>query len=372
LRKKDGTFLLCEVEARCIQIENEKLRVTAFRDITERKQAEEQIKTSLKVKETLLKEIHHRVKNNMQIIISMLNLQKDYQKESGTVDLNDTINRVRLFGEVHRKLYLREDIAKIDFVQHLKDSLKELIVAYNVNKEDIKLELDLPETLFELDQAISCGLLMNELISNSLKHAFQDKGRIKISILQDTDGELEKIVYEDTGKGMKNSKQGFGSKIISALADQMDLSFKVSSDNGTRYEFIKKKSDQLIETSTEEILFVEDEVLIAMDRIADLKQAGYSVNESVITTGEKAVSFVRNASQKPSLILMDIKLKGKINGLEASLEIRKEYPQIPIIFVSGYEDPQHAKQIAAIPNSSYLNKMCLPEEIKKEIDSYLK
>jgi len=92
----------------------------------------------------------------------------------------------------------------------------------------------------------------------------------------------------------------------------------------------------------------------------------------VITTGEKAIAYVRESSQKPSLILMDIKLGGKISGLEASLEIRKENPSIPIIFISGYEDPKHTEQIAAISNSSFLNKTCAPNEIKKEIDSYLK
>ena len=371
--RNDGDEIDVSVHATAILDDKGKTRFgTAFvEDITERKQTEEQIKANLKEKETLLEEIHHRVKNNMQLIISILQLQKDYQDQTGSVNLEDTINRVRIFGDIHRKLYLQEDFTKIDFTKQIKDTLRELITAYNIKEENISLELDLPDYLLELDKAISCGLLMNELVTNSLKHAFTDKGVIRISIKRNPSGEIERIVYEDNGKGFRNSEQGFGSKIIMALAEQLNLTFNLNSENGTRYDFVKMVCDQIIEPSNKEILYVEDEIIIAMDRIANLKRAGYFVNDRVITTGEKAITYVRESSQKPSLILMDIKLDGKINGLEASLEIRKENPSIPIIFISGYEDPRHTERIAAISNSSFLNKTCASKELQNAIDSYL-
>ncbi|MBT4644101.1 MAG: hypothetical protein HOC09_35315, partial [Deltaproteobacteria bacterium] len=112
-------------------------------------------------------------------------------------------------------------------------------------------------------------------------HAFTDKGVIRISIKRNPSGEIERIVYEDNGKGFRNSEQGFGSKIIMALAKQMNLTFNLNSENGTRYDFVKMDYNQFIELSNKEILYVEDEIIIAMERIANLKGAGYFVNDRV-------------------------------------------------------------------------------------------
>ncbi len=102
------------------------------RDITARKQAEEKIKNSLKEKEMLIQEIHHRVKNNMQLIISMLILQQQYIDETDTNLMEDVISRIRVFGDIHRKLYQQEDISKINFLQHLKENLHDLSIAAGV------------------------------------------------------------------------------------------------------------------------------------------------------------------------------------------------------------------------------------------------
>lgn len=340
-------------------------------EINERKQMEKEIKESLKEKEILLQEIHHRVKNNMQVIISLLNMEKQYCSEAETRRLNDTINRIRLFGEIHRKLYQQEDMSRIDFFEHLKENLQELIVAYNINEKDIHLELDITHPYLDLGQAISCGLLMNELITNSLKHAFDDKGTIYISIEHNADGDLEKIVYDDSGKGMTTEIEGFGLKIVSALATQLNMSLQISKKETARFEFNRITTDQKIKQPSGDILYIEDEILIAMEKIAALKAAGYSVDESIITSGEKALNHIKQLTRKPALIFMDIKLAGKMDGIETAEEIRRDYPDVPIVFLSGYEDKEHQRKIAAIPQTCFLNKTCPPEEINKTINSYL-
>jgi len=113
---------------------------------------------------------------------------------------------------------------------------------------------------------------------------------------------------------------------------------------------------------------VEDEIIIALDKISFLKKNGYSVNENIISSGENAIKYVKESTIKPSLILMDIGLKGKINGIEAAKEIRKVNPLIPIIFLSGYEDAETQAKISDLSNVVFLNKLYTPEEMKDKID----
>ncbi|MCP4111156.1 MAG: PAS domain S-box protein [Desulfobacteraceae bacterium] len=342
--------------------------ICTTQDVTEHIQAEKQIRQSLKEKEVLLKEVHHRVKNNMQLIISMLTLQQHQSCETDSGVLEDVINRIRVFGDIHRRLYEHDDISRIDFVQHLKENLETLIKAYNIDKKKIELKLNIKEPAFSLDQALSCGLLMNELISNTLKYAFTDQGKISISITHGSDGKFDKIVYSDNGKGIETLSGGFGTKIIYALADQLNMSVHVSAKDGTQFDFSRKGKDH-IEKHSGEILYVEDEVLIAMEKIAYLKENGYSVNEKIIISGEKAVKYVKESIQKPSLIIMDIGLKG-MNGIDAAKEIRRDNPFIPIIFLSGYEDAETKSKMKSISNTDFLNKMSTPEEMKRMIDKY--
>ncbi len=339
-------------------------------DITDRKFAEEHMKASLKEKEVLLNEIHHRVKNNMQLIISMLRLQQLYSSDTDNKSLDEIINRVRVFADIHRKLYQNENMTKIDFVQHLKENLKNLIIAYNINNKDIELEIDIKDPILSLDEAVPCGLLMNELISNSLKHAFADHGKISISISHGPDGELKKIVYSDNGKGMEPLSEGFGTKIINALAEQLNLSVQTTVKNGTTFDFKRKESHHTVKNTGGKILYVEDELLIAMDKIEHLRKNGYSVDENIITSGEDVVKYVKGMTQKPSLIIMDIRLQGKMSGIEAAIEIRKENPLIPIIFISGYEDLNTKNELSAIPNITFLKKTSTLKEMKEVIDKF--
>lgn len=134
-------------------------------DVTERKRAEEQIKVSLKEKEVLLKEIHHRVKNNLQIISSLLNLQAGYIEDEKTLEIFKAgENRVASMAMIHEQLYLSEDLAWIDFAEYIENLAANLLNSYNVDSEAIALKINVDKVSLELDAAIPCGLIINELI----------------------------------------------------------------------------------------------------------------------------------------------------------------------------------------------------------------
>lgn len=340
-------------------------------DITQQKLAEDRLRISLHEKETLLQEIHHRVKNNMQIIISLLNIKRDELTNVDAHFLEDIIRRIRIFGDIHQRLYLQEsNLAKIDFAKHIRESLKDLITTYSIDKLKIDLELDIEQPMFTLDQAVSCGLLLNELISNSLKHAFSNAGTIRIAISQDDDGRIESIIYQDNGKGFDNARSGFGTRIIHALAEQLELSVSMASNNGILVELNRKDTTDEIMESSGQLLYVEDELIIAMERSNTLRKNGYAVDKNIITSGEKAVEYVKNSSRKPSIILMDIGLKGRMNGIQAAEAIRVHNPTIPIIFLSGYEDQETQRRISEFPRSVFLNKMSSWDEIMAAIDHF--
>ena len=145
-----------------------------------------------------------------------------------------------IFGDIHRRLYEQEDISKINFVQHLKDNLQNLIIAYNIDMKNIDLDLDIANPDITLDEAVTCGLLLNELISNSLKHAFVSQGKISVSIIRSPEGVIEKIIYADNGKGIKPEADGFGMNIIFALAEQLKMTASISANDGTRFDFIRR------------------------------------------------------------------------------------------------------------------------------------
>ena len=145
----------------------------AARDITQLKKAEENIKASLEEKEILLREIHHRVKNNLQIISSLLSLQTGYTKDYEKLNvLEESQNRVKSMAIVHEKLYNSENLVKIDFKDYIKDLTDSLFLTYKIKSYNIKLNKKIDNVFFNINTSIPCGLIINELVTNSLKHAF--------------------------------------------------------------------------------------------------------------------------------------------------------------------------------------------------------
>jgi len=208
-------------------------------DITERKQAEDKLKASLQEKEVLLKEINHRVKNNLQIISSLLNLQsRDIQDEQALRAFQVSQERIRAMALVHEKLYQSEDLARIDFGEYIKSLAIDLGSSYGLSSRDIDLKIDVENILLGVDTAIPCGVIVNELVANSLKHAFPGDrtGEIAISF-REVDGQYT-MIFKDDGVGLPegldiSSPSSLGLTIVNALTGQLGGTIGLVNNGGT-------------------------------------------------------------------------------------------------------------------------------------------
>jgi PAS domain S-box-containing protein len=215
-------------------------------DITERKRAEEQMKASLKEKEVLLQEIHHRVKNNMQIISSILNLQSGVIKNKRVLELfKSSQSRIKSMALIHEKLYKSKDFTRIDFSKYVQSLSNDLFRVYGINQDVVKLHIDIKDVLLDINTAIPCGLIINELISNSLKYAFPDgrKGKIKIAMFSLNNNEME-LTVSDNGVGIPEEMDIRGTKslglhLVTILAeDQLQGEIKLDKTKGTKFHMI--------------------------------------------------------------------------------------------------------------------------------------
>lgn len=229
-------------------------------DITENKLAQKQIEASLIEKEVLLKEIHHRVKNNMQVISSLLKLQAGTLKDENLIEiLKESQNRIKAMSLIHEKLYRSEDIANIDFGDYIKNLANDLFRFYNISTAKIKLKMDAGDVFINIDTAIPCGLIINELISNSLKYAFPEgkEGEIKISLHKITDMELQnadlksevrnpksemiELIVSDNGVGIPEdidyrNTESLGLRLITNLTEhQLGGKVELNRDKGTEF-----------------------------------------------------------------------------------------------------------------------------------------
>jgi PAS domain S-box-containing protein len=219
-------------------------RVWSFCDVTERKQAEEQIKTSLREKEVLLAEIYHRTKNNMQVICGLLSLQSMYIADKQVLDIfRETENRIRSMALVHEKLYQAKDLSRIDLKDYIEDLANGLLNSYQVGTDRISLKFDTVTVPLSIDIAVPCGLVVNELMSNSLKHGFPDgrEGEIRISVGVSDDNEI-KIRYSDNGIGFPKDfdlkkPESLGVRLITNLVEnQLAGKLELKADNGAEFQ----------------------------------------------------------------------------------------------------------------------------------------
>ncbi|MEO0458230.1 MAG: histidine kinase dimerization/phosphoacceptor domain -containing protein [Cyanobacteria bacterium P01_A01_bin.114] len=218
-------------------------RMRHLQDILERQRAEQQIKASLREKEALLKEIHHRVKNNLQIISSLLNLQSSSIKDKQTLELFQiSQNRVHLIALIHEKLYQSNDLGKINFRSYFQDLCDYLLRSYKLTPNSVSLMIEIDDFSLEIDTAVSCGLIINELMSNSLKYAFRefDSGVIQIKANLIDEAHFT-ISFRDNGVGLPQSidtenSESLGLKIIFNLTEQLGGSLVIKRDNGTEFE----------------------------------------------------------------------------------------------------------------------------------------
>jgi two-component system response regulator len=213
-------------------------------DITEQKIAEEKIKSSLKEKEILLQEIHHRVKNNLQVISSLLRLQSRYIKDQEAIDIfKETQNRVRSIAILHEKLYQSDDLAKIKFDEYVRILAEDLLYFYELDKGNIKMDIDVEDVSLNIETAIPCGLLIDEMVANSLKYAFPDEriGEIKIELHSDENS--FNLMVSDNGVGIPNNidtekSDTFGMQLIKYLTKQLKGTMELDKSNGTKYNLI--------------------------------------------------------------------------------------------------------------------------------------
>jgi two-component sensor histidine kinase len=214
--------------------------LTVVRDISARKAAEEQVRKSLREKETLLKEIHHRVKNNLQVVSGLINLQAIYIPDQRSRQLyKDSQNRIKTMALIHEELYQHDDLASIDFADYIRGLASNLAASYGV--EPARISLDVEQLLVPLDTAIPCGLIVNELVSNALKHAFPEerKGMIKIYFSSDeNDGYILEVT--DDGVGIPAEMQfggntSLGMQLVSLLAEQLGARLESSRERGTSF-----------------------------------------------------------------------------------------------------------------------------------------
>jgi len=204
------------------------------------------IEKSLSEKELLLKEIHHRVKNNLQVISSILTLQGRYSNDPMIESaIKKGKDRVRTMALIHENLYKKDNLAGVNMNEYLSKLFKSLFNSYNVSGDQIQLELDIQDIHLDVDTVVPIGLAVNELITNALKYAFPDnrKGLIKISLLEDKK-ELV-LTVKDNGIGIKETQNfdnstGFGFELINAFKAKLDAELKVISDYGTSIKMIIK------------------------------------------------------------------------------------------------------------------------------------
>ena len=216
-----------------------------FWDITHRKQAEEKIMASLQEKEVLLKEIHHRVKNNLQVISSLLNLQSRYihNAEAQSI-LEDSRNRVRSMALVHEELYRSENFAEVDFEEYINHLSHNLFRVYNTDPGKIQLDIKVEKVSLSVDMAVPCGLIINELITNALKHAFPPsfKGPGKVTIrLKTMENNDVILVVQDNGVGVRNNidietTDSLGMYLVRLLSEeQLQGELRVEQKNGLKF-----------------------------------------------------------------------------------------------------------------------------------------
>ncbi len=212
-------------------------------DITAQKKAEQMVQQRLEEKNVLLKEIHHRVKNNLQIISSMLNLQEDFLQDQADAEIFKTCeNRISSMALVHDHLYHSENLAKIDIRDYVTALTGTILDSYYINPEKLHVEYIIDEVYLDIDQAIPCGLIITELLTNSIKHALltgEDK-KSELTVAIKKNGDYIHLEIADNGPGMEEdfdwrTSDSLGLKLVDALAAQLEADVSVSSKTGMKW-----------------------------------------------------------------------------------------------------------------------------------------
>lgn len=210
-----------------------------------------QLKKSLNEKELLLKEIHHRVKNNMQIISSLLNLQAGYLKDKEAVNaLKESQARIVSMAMIHENLYRSDNLTGINFENYINHLIRNLFHTYNISMEKIKFNVIAPDVYLNIDTAIPCGLIINELVTNSIKHAFPGGAYGEITIQMEQDLDEYHLKVSDNGIGLSpelniNNSPTLGILLVNSLVGQLEGNLEVNREQGTTFLITFKKLEYI-------------------------------------------------------------------------------------------------------------------------------
>ncbi len=216
--------------------------VAVYDDVTEQKKAENELKNSLKEKELLIKEIHHRVKNNMAVISSLLNLQAERFKDPPVLNaFRDSRHRIRSMALVHEKLYQAKDLSKIEFSQYIKELSRQVSRSNEFQGAGISVKVKADNIKLGIDAAIPCGLIINELLTNAFKYAFPNNRRGEIRIrMQLKANKSYELTVGDNGVGLPGhidvqNTSSFGLNLVCLLTQQLEGKVEVQREKGTRF-----------------------------------------------------------------------------------------------------------------------------------------
>ena len=242
----DGRTFFREIFLNPIYSESGKINEVSgiSHDTTDKRLYEKELKKSLEEKEVLLKEVHHRVKNNMQVISSILNLQSAYIEDDKILNiLKESQNRIRAMASIHERLYRTKNFSDIKFSEYIKDLAENLVNTYELSETKISLECKIEEVFLTLNVSIPCGLIINELISNALKYAFEGREKGKIDLSINKKGNNVCLIVEDDGVGIPQSlnieqTDSLGLQLVTTLVQQIEGKMQLDCSKGSKFTIL--------------------------------------------------------------------------------------------------------------------------------------
>lgn len=242
LETNDGRKISVEFVSNVYSVNSKKVIQCNIRDITDRVQAEESVQRSLAEKKILLKELHHRVKNSLQIVSSLLQLKIVNSKDPEVTDVfKQTQGRIKVMALVHEKLCEAKDFMSIDIFEYVNDLVKGLVAVYGIDRNKVKVKVKVEKLLMKIDLVVPCGMIINELLTNAFKYAFPGNSRGEIMIvLRLINKKMLEIIVKDNGIGLgkgfnldKSKTMGLA-LVVSTIEHQLGGKIKFSQTGGTR------------------------------------------------------------------------------------------------------------------------------------------
>lgn len=237
--RKGGEIFPIRLEARNVPYKGRNVRTVEFRDITESKRAEEEIQRQLTEKEILLREVHHRVKNNIATIEGLLSLQADTMVNNEVkTALHDAVSRVQSMRVLYEKLLLSKDLDTISMKNYAENLIESLVKFFNPDNR-INIRTQYTDFMVDAKKAVSIGIIINELLTNAFKYAFTDRGTGTVSVSMEKEGHKAIIIIQDDGIGIDerivhNTSPGFGLTVVKMLVEQLNGTYNMINEKGTK------------------------------------------------------------------------------------------------------------------------------------------